>query len=172
MTLDEEGQTQRSQPWTDDEDDGADASDRDFHVISGPNGSSRAFPTPVWLRESSKSFRWGWVPLPIRKAARATVTWVEGPKPPIQLDFNPLFPTVQEWPIRMMDQYVPKRRHRIVLLVALYICWFLPWALVLRHSRESGQIKGFGKPINIWCGYNEWYVVHHRRLPWWFHTNI
>jgi hypothetical protein len=156
MAHEEDGLIQNTQPWTDDEGD-AEQSDRDLEVNSDTDGTNRAFPIPVWMRESSKSFRWRWVPLPFRKAARATAKWVKGPQPPIELSLRPIFPTVQEWPIRMMDKYVPKRRHRMALLGILYVVWFLPWMLVLRHSQKSGNVEGFGKPANIWCGYHLWY---------------
>jgi hypothetical protein len=155
MANEEDGAIGPAQPWTDDEGD-AEAPDRDLEINSQTSGNERAFPIPVWMRESSKSFKWRWVPLPFRKAARATATWVKGPQPPVELSFKPFFPTVQGWPIRMMDKYVPKRRHRIVLLVLLYVAWFLPWVLVLRHTNESGEVKGFGKPRNLWCGANDW----------------
>jgi hypothetical protein len=115
-------------------------------------------PPPVWLTEASKSFRWGWVPLPLRKAGRATVKWLAGPVPPQRLLFTPLFPRVQEMPIRLRDRFFPKRRHRIALLLALYFAWFLAWSLVLRHSVSSGNIKGYGPPTPISCAASYWYV--------------
>lgn len=157
MAHEEDGPIHNTQPWTDDEGEADDQSpDRDFEVNTETYSTSRAFPIPVWMRESSKTFRWRWVPLPFRKAARATAAWVKGPQPPMELGFKPFFPTVQEWPLRMMDKYVPKRRHRILLLVLLYIGWFLPWVLVLRHANELSEVKGFGRPRNLWCGANDW----------------
>jgi hypothetical protein len=114
---------------------------------------------PVWLRESSKSFRWGWVPLPLRKVGRATANWVKGPDPPHTLMLKPLFPRVQELPVQYLDRLFPKRKFKTVLLLLLYMSWFLPWFLVLLHSRSSGYIEGYGRPQTLSCLTNFWYVL-------------
>ncbi|CAL5865812.1 uncharacterized protein PFLUO_LOCUS18 [Penicillium psychrofluorescens] len=111
---------------------------------------------PVWLRESSKSFRWQWVPLPLRKAGRATARWVKGPDPPHMLLLKPLFPRIQELPVQYLDHFFPKRKHKISLLMLLYLSWFLPWFLVLLHSRSSGYIEGYGRPQTLSCATNFW----------------
>lgn len=156
--MEDSEESHRAQPWTDDEDDGDEETQvGDLDMRSQVSGlTPSALPLPVWMRESSKSFRWRWVPLPLRKAARRTVTWVEGPQPPTELKIKPLLPFVQEAPIRFMDKYVPNKKHRCALLVFLYFCWFLTWSLVLRHSSGSGYIPGYGKPQDVWCGYRLW----------------
>lgn len=111
---------------------------------------------PVWLSESSKSFRWGWVPLPLRKAGRATVKWLKGPDPPHNLRFEPLLPSIQEAPVLFLEQYFPKRKQKIFLLLGLYFAWFLSWGLILRHSASSGHIEGYGIPSPIGCSANYW----------------
>ncbi|KAK9586542.1 hypothetical protein V6Z92_005491 [Aspergillus fumigatus] len=111
---------------------------------------------PVWLRESSKSFRWGWVPLPIRKVGRATTDWVKGPTPLHSLLLKPLFPHIQELPVRYLNRLFPKRKHKISLLLLLYIAWFTPWAIVLLHSRSAGYIEGYGRPQTLSCSTTFW----------------
>lgn len=111
---------------------------------------------PVWLRESSKSFRWQWVPLPLRKAGRATARWVKGPDPPHMLLLKPLLPRIQELPVQYLDHFFPNRKHKIFLLMLLYLSWFLPWFLVLLHSRSSGYIEGYGRPQTLSCATNFW----------------
>ncbi|KAJ5304180.1 uncharacterized protein N7443_003840 [Penicillium atrosanguineum] len=111
---------------------------------------------PVWLQESSKSFRWSWVPLPLRKAGRATAHWIKGPNPPHMLLLKPLFPRIQELPVQYLDRFFPKRKHKISLLILLYASWFLPWFLVLVHSRSSGYIEGYGQLQTLSCGTNLW----------------
>lgn len=113
-------------------------------------------PPPVWLTESSKSFRWRWIPLPLRKAGRATAKWLAGPQPPQELLFTPLFPRIQEMPIRLRDRLFPKKRYRIALLLAVYFTWFLTWSLVLRRSVSSGHIEGYGRPTPISCSSSYW----------------
>ncbi|KAL1959424.1 hypothetical protein VTO42DRAFT_2227 [Malbranchea cinnamomea] len=113
-------------------------------------------PPPVWLSESSKTYRWRWIPLPLRKAGRATVKWLAGPQPPRDLLFSPIFPRIQEMPIRLRDRLFPKKRHRIALLLFVYFSWFLSWSLVLRHSVSSGHIEGYGRPTSISCSASYW----------------
>ena len=141
-------------PLTDDEDDPEDQ-DQTLHVRSNSE-SSQPLPLPVWLRESAKTFKFRWVPLPLRKAGRATADWIKGPIPPKELRVRPWFPMVQEAPIKLLDKYVPKRRHRLMLLALFYACWLLTWSLMLAHNSTSGYIKGYGKPSNIWCGASFW----------------
>lgn len=111
---------------------------------------------PVWLRESSKSFRWGWMPLPFRKAGWAVVRWVKGPVPPRTLLLKPLFPRLQELPAHYLNRLFPKRWHKIVLLLLLYVSWFLPWFLVMFHARTSGYIEGYGRPQTLSCTSTYW----------------
>lgn len=111
---------------------------------------------PVWLRESSKSFRWGWVPLPLRKVGRATAEWVKGPNPPSVLLLNPLFPRFQELPVRFLERFFPKRKQKLLLLLLLYVFWFVPWFSVLVHSRSSGYIEGYGQPQTLACDSMFW----------------
>ncbi|RMZ80476.1 hypothetical protein DV737_g2997, partial [Chaetothyriales sp. CBS 132003] len=97
-----------------------------------------------------------WIPLSLSRAGRAVVNWVKGPVPPIELHIDGIFPKIQQAPLRLLDVYVPKKRHRIVLLVAFYATWFLTWSLLVKHHATSGYIKGYGAPTNLWCGASFW----------------
>jgi len=127
--------------------------DQHLHVHSG---SESSLPVPVWLRESARTFKYKWVPLPVRKATRTVVNWVKGPVPPRVLKIEPVFPKIQQAPIRLLDRYVPKKKHRFLLLTAVCASWFLTWSLMLKHHSTSGYIKGYGKPTNLWCGASFW----------------
>ena len=111
---------------------------------------------PVWLRESSTSFHWRWVPVRVRQAARALVAWSKGPDPPQIQKIPPFFPSIQEAPAKFIDKHLHKRRHKAVLLAFFYFCWLLTFALVLNHSAKAGDIRGYGKPQPIWCGASFW----------------
>ena len=155
---DEPAEASRDFPiLTDDDDDNADAVSQDgnFHFRSASN-SSTSLPAPVWMRESAHSFKYKWVPLPIRKAGRAVAKWIKGPVPPQELRIRPWFPTIQEAPLRLLNRYMPKRRHKIFLLLLFYFCWFLTWSLMLGLNSTTAHIKGYGKPANIWCGQSFW----------------
>ena len=133
------------------------ASSPRMHVRSESPGSQDGhFPVPVWLRESSKNFHWKWVPLRVRKAARATSTWCKGPDPPQMQKITPFFPSIQEAPIRIIDRFLPRTVHKAGLLLFFYFCWLLTFCLVLNHSASAGYIRGYGKPSPVWCGANYW----------------
>ena len=121
-----------------------------------PEAENGRLPLPVWLRESSKSFHWRCVPVPIRHAARAAVAWSKGPDPPQIQKITPFFPFIQEAPAKFIDKHFPKRRHKTGLLAFFYFCWLLTFSLVLNHSAQAGNIKGYGKPQPIWCGASFW----------------
>ena len=117
---------------------------------------STSFRMPVWLRESSPSFHWRWIPLPLRRAGRATARWVKGPDPPHDLLFQPLFPKFQEIPVRFLDKYAPRKAHKVVLLLLIYLLWVLPWFLVILKANTSGNVEGYGRPQVISCVASFW----------------
>ncbi|KAH8434525.1 LCCL domain-containing protein [Aspergillus melleus] len=139
-------------PLLDDDDDHPDAP----NILQPQDEETGVTYLPVWLRESSKSFHWSWVPLPIRKIAWATATWVKGPDPPHDLLLKPLFPRIQELPVRYLERFFPKRNHKIALLFLLYFVWFLPWTIVLLHARSAGYIEGYGRPQTLSCSTSLW----------------
>ena len=155
---DEEDQTPQSHipPLTDDESEAE--TENNLHVRSGSDCSDGEglLPMPIWLGEQAANFRYKWVPLPLRKAGRAVVKFVKGPVPPKELHIVGLFPKIQQAPVKLLDRYLPKKRHRIFLLVAFYAAWFLTWSLMLKHHAASGYIKGYGRPANLWCGSSFW----------------
>lgn len=113
-------------------------------------------PLTANLPNLSGSFRSRWVPWPLRLAGWVVIRWIKGPIPPRDLLFRPLFPSIQERPVRYLERFFPKRRHKIALLLFLYSAWFLAWSLVLLHSSSAGHIEGIGKPNPISCAASFW----------------
>jgi len=151
--------------WAESEhDDGPQASTptgSDMHLQSdatlGEDGSFGRHTLPVWLRESSNTFRWKWVPVRVRQAARAIAQWSNGPDPPQIQKITPFFPSIQEALPKFIDKHLPRRTHKAALLAFFYTCWLLTFTLVLNHSAKAGNIEGYGKPQSIWCGASFWY---------------
>lgn len=156
---DDEEHPSNSIPRLTDEENDTESQDGYLHISNASDSSENGLPIPMWMRESAKSFKYRWVPLPLRKAGRATIGWIKGPTPPRELRIIPFYPQVQEAPLRLMNRYLPKQRHRICLLIGFYAIWFLTWSLMLRHNTSSGYIEGYGKPSNIWCGASFWSVT-------------
>ena len=114
---------------------------------------------PVWLRESSKSFRWRWVPLPLRKAARAVARWSRGPDPPQVQRIRPVFPAVQAAPGKFVQRFLPTRVHKALGLAVLYVAWLVPFVVLIRKGAAEGNVEGWGVPTPIWCGASLWYAT-------------
>jgi hypothetical protein len=116
-------------------------------------------PTPRFLQDQSSYKHWRWIPVPLRRVSKSALRWARGPEPPHIYTISPLLPIVQELPIRLLDIYIPKRRHRILLLIAYYFLWILTFALVLRESSTATEIEGWGTPGNIGCTTTYWVPV-------------
>ena len=123
------------------------------------NMEESLLPLPVWMRESSKTFHWRWVPFRIRQASRSVVRWTKGPDPPQIQKITPFFPRIQQAPVRLIDEYLPKPKYKALLLALFHCCWVLVFSLVLVYSNSAGTIKGFGKPTPVWCGASYWLGV-------------
>lgn len=137
----------------------------DLHIRSPTpdDGENGYLPLPVWMRESSKSFRWKWMPLPFRKLARsvghyasAANRWSHGPEEAQIQKIEPWFPLVQEAPLWLVERFLYKRLYKVAALLLFYAAWLLTFCLIIRDSASSGNIEGFGVPSSIWCGANFW----------------
>ena len=143
-------------PLTDDETD-VESQDHDLLIRTGSESSYRPSSSfPIWLRESAKSSRFNWVPYRVRNAGRTIVRWIKGPVPPRELHIRPVFASIQEAPIKLLDRYLSKKIPRIALTLLGSGIWLLTWSLMLHHNRGSGYIQGYGKPSNLWCGASFW----------------
>lgn len=142
-------------PLTDDEGDLEDQSP-ELHIRSSSESTDFGLPRPAWLRQPGKPDSSRKIPYLLRRVGTAVATWVKGPQPPRILHIKPYFPKIQEAPIRLLDRYVPKRRHRASLLAAFFTLWFLVWSLLLKLHTGTGEIREYGKPNNIWCGATFW----------------
>lgn len=141
---------------TDDETDVERQNDRDLHIQTPPNMSQHTLPVPAWLKDTRQIPSFEWIPKPARNVGSAVARWVKGPQPPRELKIEPYLPVIQEAPIKLLDRYAPKQKHRACLFMALVAIWFLTWSLMLKKVAGTGEIEGYGKPDNIWCGQTFW----------------
>lgn len=100
--------------------------------------------------------RWTHVRLPIWRVSKAIVGWLQGPHPPRVQRIKPILPRVQSWPTRLVDRYLPKRKHQLMLLLAFYFCWLLAFISILHHSAFSGEIHEYGRPRRLSCLASYW----------------
>src|SRR6266536_5382359 len=121
----------------------------DFSEDSSP-------PTPRFIQDEGSYKYLKWAPVPLRRVSKAAARWANGPNPPHIHTIRPLFPFIQEAPIRLLDKYIPKKRHRILILVAYYFLWILTFAVVMERSSIATEIEGWGAPGSIGCGNTYW----------------
>ncbi|KAJ4145522.1 hypothetical protein LMH87_004370 [Akanthomyces muscarius] len=93
-----------------------------------------------------------WVPFPIERTGRAIARWTRGPPNAQPYRIRPLLPSVQEFPLRLMDRLLPGRRRRAWLLFLYLAIWIVAFALIKRQETLAGEIAGWGRPKPIGCG--------------------
>jgi hypothetical protein len=97
-----------------------------------------------------------WIPTPVVNLTRATSTWIKGPQPPRLFTIESFLPRIQQAPLRLIDRWCPKRRHKMTLLLAFYFCWLLTFSAVVHHSALSSEIEGHDQPTQISCLATYW----------------
>lgn len=97
-----------------------------------------------------------YIPPRVQHIWSKVVIWVKGPQPPRPWKIRPFFPNFQDVPIRLLDHYLPKRKHKVALLVCFYACWALSFSLVLHRSAFSADLPGYGSPVQLRCTDRFW----------------
>lgn len=97
-----------------------------------------------------------YVPPRLQRAWLSVKTWVKGPQPPRPWKIHSLLPKIQTAPIRLVDTFFPKRKHKIGLLIVFYAAWILSFAMVLHKSAFSADVPGYGAPVRIGCTQRFW----------------
>ncbi|KAK4203274.1 hypothetical protein QBC40DRAFT_346373 [Triangularia verruculosa] len=113
-------------------------------------------PTPRFIQDENSWKRFKWVPYPVRRWIKAGVKWTEGPPVPRRFRIKPLFPQVQQFPIVLLDKYLPKKLHRAALVLVLYAVWILAFAFTLKNGQSVSEIAEWGRLVKIGCGSTYW----------------
>lgn len=130
--------------------------------IEGPHARLQELqednPTPIprFLEEESLGKHWKWIPYPVRKLGRSAARWATGPSNPVVFRIKPIFPTVQHFPIILLDKYFPRRKQRAFLYAGYILLWLLTFTLVKRQESSLTELKPWGKPQEIGCGNYFW----------------
>jgi len=80
--------------------------------------------------------------------------WTKGPRIPRPWSIRPLFPKIQEAPIRFLDTHFPHQRHWLLVLICAI--WFLCFYVVLQKSAYAPDVPDYGQPVRIDCGQTFW----------------
>ncbi|KAF4120226.1 LCCL domain [Geosmithia morbida] len=122
----------------------------------GARGSGSSISTPRFLQEERSSRRWNWVPYSVRRTARAVNKWSWGPPNPQPYRITPFFPAVQQFPLYLVDRFLPKRKQRGWLISVYFSLWIITFTLVKRAGTISTEVPGWGTPEDIGCGTTYW----------------
>ncbi|KAK8141018.1 hypothetical protein G3M48_001027 [Beauveria asiatica] len=93
-----------------------------------------------------------WVPYSVERTGRAIARWTRGPPNAQPYRIRPIFPAVQEFPLRILDRLLPGRRRRRWLLFFYLAIWVVAFALIKRQETLAGNIADWGRPKSIGCG--------------------
>lgn len=97
-----------------------------------------------------------YIPPRLQQTWDSVVTWVKGPQPPRPWKIHVFFPKIQTAPVHFVNNYFPKRKHKIALLVSFYFFWLLSFTLVLHRSAFAADVPGYGAPVRIGCTDRFW----------------
>lgn len=113
-------------------------------------------PTPRSMQSDQDDKKWQWLPYPAQRTAKSVVAWARGPPEAQPYRIKPLFPVVQEYPLRLAKRILPKRRYRRWLLFFYLSIWLVAFVLIKRQETASSEIAGWGQPQTIGCGVSYW----------------
>lgn len=82
--------------------------------------------------------------------------WLRGPDPQKPWRIRPFLPRLQQFPLRLVDRFLPRQWQRIAVLFLFYVCWVATFAAVLRKSSIVDDVNGYGQPILLSCGSVFW----------------
>ncbi|CRJ87159.1 hypothetical protein BN1723_000242 [Verticillium longisporum] len=85
--------------------------------------------TPRFLQDDRNGKRWKWVPYPVYRLWKATATWAQGPQNPRDWKIKPVFPRIQEYPLLLVEKYLPKRKQRLAVVFFYVAIWAVTFAL-------------------------------------------
>lgn len=128
----------------------------DVLEVASIHSESSTSPTPRFLQDEGAWKRFKWVPYPLRRFSKAAVHWAQGPSSPRRYQIKPFFPEMQTAPVRLLEQWLPNRRHRIWLALGYFAVWIVTYALVMSQGQKATEIEGYGVPGNIGCGNTYW----------------
>lgn len=82
--------------------------------------------------------------------------WTKGPHPSRSLKIKPFLPQLQSTLATYLHQCLPKRKHRLLLLLATSWVWAIAFSGILSSSLSNCQISGYDTPIRLSCVSRFW----------------
>ncbi|KAK6335695.1 hypothetical protein TWF696_002459 [Orbilia brochopaga] len=85
-----------------------------------------------------------------KKIGSAVSRWVRGPNPPEIQRINPLFPSIQAIPIRILDNYCRSRRSKAIAWLVACALWLLAFVLVEHFSYFQNDARILACNDTLW----------------------
>lgn len=126
-----------------------------LEVVEDPSSGSGTS-TPRFLQDEGTWKRWRWIPYRVRRVWKIVVRWSYGPPNPQPYRIKPLFPAVQEYPLYLMERFLPGRKRRFWALFFYFSIWLITFVLLKRDGTLATEVEGWGTPEVITCGTTYW----------------
>lgn len=99
----------------------------------------------------------GRMPPTVQRPSSKIWRYLKGPEPAGTWKIRPIFPRIQQLPLRLADRVCPRQWQRKVALFLFYVCWIATFGAVLHKSSVADDVNGYGQPIRVSCGGVFWY---------------
>lgn len=127
-----------------------------LEVVEQDTSSGSGTSTPRFLQDESNWKRWRWIPYPVRRVWKKVERWSYGPPTPQPYRIKPLFPAVQEYPLYLVERFLPGRKRRFWVLFFYFAIWLVTFVLLKRDGTLATEVEGWGTPEVITCGTTYW----------------
>lgn len=118
---------------------------------------------PLWMQESSDSYKWRSMPLLIRKTIRIPgrffrhlKKYSKGPREVQIQKIKPFFPAAQTLPLRLVERYLVRRSYKVLAVVLYWLSYAAIFAVLLSWSAGSGHVEGYGLATPVSCSDSLW----------------
>ncbi|KAF3908934.1 hypothetical protein ABW21_db0203081 [Orbilia brochopaga] len=102
-----------------------------------------------WISQRSRYYSSPSLRVP-KKVGSAVSRWVRGPDPPEIQRINPIFPSIQAIPIRILDNFCRSRRSKAIAWLVASALWLLAFVLVEHYSYFRGDARILGCNDTLW----------------------
>ncbi|CAG8975421.1 hypothetical protein HYALB_00010368 [Hymenoscyphus albidus] len=73
--------------------------------------------------------------------------FLKGPNPPRIQTITPWFPSIQNYPVELLDRRLPTRKRKVTALSIFCLVWVVLVGLILHKSTATGKVPGTNLPI-------------------------
>lgn len=83
----------------------------------------------------------------LQHAINPFTNFLKGPQPPQIQTISPWFPSIQTYPVDLLDRYFPTRKRKVAVLTSFCLLWVLLVGSILYKSTAASKVEGTDQPI-------------------------